>query len=265
MKKTRLKLTSFALLLALLLSSLVSVTTAADEYNYTYRDATPLIETEDSFKRTFGNSNVNEIMYDYYLSDTEIYDTYVMLAFTIRVGNKDYFAIAEGGIKSYTLPSGRILIEGPITGYTSINDITYRLSIGFAKIEGSDETMISVTMTGVDGDLIAFSFGQNILEGEVLDFILDKVQRSTSSDSFNIEIENDILASNGNPTDTCGIGDIIIPPLPYDPPTGGVDPDLNLGANGEYEYQSARFARWYNTSYNAFESNVYWGSLKTKL
>ncbi|MBQ7873340.1 MAG: hypothetical protein IJ360_05150 [Clostridia bacterium] len=223
-----------------------------------------VVITKDSFAEVFNASNVDNVSYDYYFEIFENDETRANcnLQIELSVKGKEYNILSNGIVSLYSLPNEIYLWEGPLRGVVFINDERYDTIIGFSQCVNTEETMISLTIQK-DTTMVALSFGNNILNGEILDFYNERLSHSTNNSSLGDSIINvDVVDETGNN----GISPCFIDPniseVIFDGGGGGT---LNLGENGEWVYQSSQYAQHSASSYNALRSRVYFDSSKNVL
>ena len=249
MKKHLSKITSLVLSLVIIFSGIFSIFVSADtteELSYTERN--PSIITPDSFYDKFGTDTIDRINYDYQIVMTsENSKSIVVFYFEIIVDDKEYYSAATGNIIAHQLPSGDILWEGALDGSMIVND-EYTVSIYFVQLSSTGQTMISATLDNGVSPYIVFSFGDNIMTGEVSEFYSNMVSNQSTIDSM---VMTDDFCDFGN-------SDIMVVNPGFsvieDPADGGGS--ANLGANGEYKLQFHSKIK-HSTAYNALETNVY--------
>ena len=220
-----------------------------------------VIITPDSFEQVFDVNSVDDVFYEYQLEVLQENDSKASVALEIilTISNQLYNISAEGTVNSYQLNNNDILWEGPIDSSLYINGERYIAIIGFTQLASSQESMISLTIQK-DSTLVAISFGDDLINGSVLDFFLENIENDNSSIT---NIDNNISNSQFNelnPEDTYSPN---APPSQFSPildPGGGGGSSLNLGENGEWVYQSSTSSTHDNSYYKALKSEVYFNS-----
>ena len=217
-----------------------------------------VIITPDSFEQVFGANSIDDVFYEYQLEVLQENDSKASVALEIilTINSQAYSISDEGIVNSYELNNNDILWEGPIDSSLYINGERYIAIIGFTQLASSQESMISLTIQK-DSTLVAISFGDDLINGSVLDFFLENIENDNSSIT---NIDNNISNSQFNelnPEDTYSPN---APPSQFSPimdPGGGGGSSLNLGENGEWVYQSSQTVKHANNVHNALKSGVY--------
>lgn len=261
MKKFSTKIIAALLSFVLMFTGVFALVISANEYNFKYTDISPTILTPDTFSELFSDVKIDKVSYDY---DVIMLDTipYVMLIFEVNTTLGSYIGVAEGIVDMYELPSGRSLLEGAIDGELTINNSTHDITVAFTKIVGEEDAMISVTLEEINYSTIAFSFGENLLTGEILDLFIQK-SKNFNNEDFMVENGDSLLIySNLNSQE------IISPNVIRDPSIGIFDPggsDPHLGENFQYRYQYKTSSKWESTDYRGVESGVYFDQSRNLL
>lgn len=128
--------------------------------------------TASGFERFFGTEEADRVSYGYELtptSDDNRADVSVVIK--VYVGGVCYNATAAGKVHAYTLPSGDTLWEGPIDGEIVIGESREKIIVGFTRIESSGESLLSLNVS--DRNCV-ISFGEDIIKGEVKDFLMEQ-------------------------------------------------------------------------------------------
>lgn len=241
---------SFILLVCLLMIYVLPVN--AETHPYSFDEA--IVVTEDSFSQLFKTDHIDQVTYDYQFDTLQENDfqAHVILEISLKINNVIYCIVTEGIVDSHQLNNGDILWEGPLDGEMLINGESYSVITGFNLLDSTQESMISLTLQS-NSTLVAISFGTNIVTESVLDFFMSQSNNKLSnSNTVTIETQFDNLSpENSYSTNVFGPGFSEI----THPGDGGGS--LNLGPNGEWEYQSIQTSKHGNTSYNAIKSRVY--------
>ena len=212
-----------------------------------------IIITPDSFFQIFNTDHIDAVSYEYEFKifEEDTAQAKVVLQTALTINNQTYDICTEGNINSYQLNDNDFLWEGPLEGSVVINGEAYSAIACFSLLDSTNESMVSITLQS--NDMIAVvSFGANILTESVLDFFT--LQANNNSN----DLENNALNTQLGPINLEAsysanvVGDDFAPIT--HPGTGGT---LNLGANGEWEYQSIEVKKHANTSYKALKSGVY--------
>ena len=223
-----------------------------------------LFRSPNSFYDTFGTDEIRTIEYDYEMLVLEDEISAIVSAYIkINVGNKTYTSFVYGDIYAYTLPSEDVFWEGALDGSMDIDNSRYNVIVAFAKLESSEEVMMGITIDNGNAPFVAISFGNNLINGEVKDFLLDRA--SVNNEEINAIgiIEND---SNffGNPPDASVM---VIDPNPsyMEDISDGMGTGSDIGENGEYKYQSLKNIKHEASNYTAYQSGVYFDKTKNLL
>ena len=140
------------------------------KYKNTDSDVHVLLPAE--FEKMFGVNSISFVSYNYEVKANEDGESAsVFVECEIKIGEDIYTATAEGEVDKIVLPSGAILWEGPIDGEMVSGDRTEKLTVGILHVDGSDEIEISATFSGTAH---GFVFGEDVIKGEVLDYIQGK-------------------------------------------------------------------------------------------
>lgn len=259
--KHKTQITAILLLVCILLTPALTSSASAHDYDHVYNDIT--IITPDSFEDVFGVTEVDRAAYSYQMVELNNSKAVVALEMELKVGHDYYTTIVSGTVNAYTLPSEDTLYEGPIDGNMTVGEDEYSVTVGFTKVKSTDDLMISITIQG-DSTMVVISFGENVIQGEVLDLFIEKNESSQHNyfSGSNI-IENVSSGEFGdNPGDIASpamIGDEFAPII-YPGGGGGgtaLPPYPDLGPNGEWDFQCVYFKKHYDESYNAIETRVY--------
>ena len=255
------KLLAIFILACIFLSPALTSSAAAHDYDYVYTDVN--IITPDSFEDIFSETEADRASFTYEMATLNSSRAVVAMEIELKVGSDYYTTIVSGDIPVYTLPSGDTLYEGPISGTMTVSEDEYRVTAGFTKLESTGGVLVSVTMQG-DSTMVAFSFGENLIQGEVLDFFMEKAgsgqQNNTAGSNVIGNLDSDEFGSN--PGDTAS--PMLIPgfsPITHPGEGGGgtaTAPYPNLGPDGEWKFQRVFFEPHNDESFNAIETRVYY-------
>ena len=251
--KHKTQITAILLLVCILLTPALTSSASAHDYDHVYNDIT--IITPDSFEDVFGVTEVDRAAYTYQMVELNNSKAVVALEMELKVGHDYYSTVVSGTVNTYTLPSGDTLYEGPIDGIMNIGEEEYRVTIGFTKLENTDDTMITTTIQG-DSTMIVMCFGDDVIQGEVLDWFTERSE-STQGITTNENTTEDVYAGEidahaGETLSPLMIGDGFAPIFnPGD--SGGSYPSFDGGA-----HQSRRTCYYDDPQYSAMQSNVYW-------
>ena len=107
--------------------------------------------------------------------------------------------------------------------------------------------------------MVVISFGDDVIQGEVLDLFAEKAESSQQnylgeSDIIENAIPSEFGDNQGDMVSPAMIGDGFAPII--HPGDGGGS--SNLGENGEYVFQSSKTTTFEETGRIAFQSRVYW-------
>lgn len=261
------KFISIFLLICIL--SGTAITASAAENQYTHTTSNISIITPDSFESAFSVKRISKVSYDYLIVSPEGASNVAVVALQmeLKIAGELYTVSVSGTVNGYELPSGDILWEGPISTTAEIADKDFTVTAGFTKLESSEDVLISVTLQNDAYDPIAFSFGKNIIKGEVLDLFKERASSSTESASTaSLEAGSTSASSEGNAS-TNGMSprtpskDLVFDNF-FD--QGGSEYP-NLGENGEYVFQSIQHVNHAKATYSAVETRVYWDKGKGHL
>lgn len=248
------KLLAIFILACIFLSPALTSSAAAHDYDYVYTDVN--IITPDSFEDIFSETEADRAAYTYEMVVLTTFKANIVIQLEIKVGNSYYSGLASGQIKSYELPSGDTLWEGPVKGEINVNDVSYSMVIGFSKLDSSNQSMLAITTKDNDNNLIAFSFGEDIIKGEVLELLNNRTIRQSSSNYTNsLEFDNlENLSDEASPMITIPGWGPGITPIPH---PGGNTAYENLGVNDEYVYQDCHVSFFENTIHQSQELRIY--------
>lgn len=243
---------SIVLFICMLLAFVLPV--SASSITNSISDAT--IITPDSFFQLFNTDNIDEASYEFEISEEDDKKASVILQTSLTINNQKYNILTEGQIDCYQLNNNDILWEGPLNGSIIINDKVYSVIAGFIRLDSTNESMVSITIQN-DTTIVVISLGTNILTGSVRDFFLEETQNCSSNNTNGIMENNTLnlqfdIINPDNSYSTNVVGDQFAPIA--HPGTGGT---LNLGENGEWEYQSIIVHKHGSSSYKAIKSGVY--------
>ena len=249
------QITALLLLVCIILTPVLTSSASAHAYDHVYTDIT--IVTPDSFEDVFGVTEVERAAYTYQMVELNNSKAVVALEMELKIGHDYYTTVVSGDIPAYTLPSEDILYEGPISGTMTVGEDEYRVTAGFAKLESTGDVLVSVTLQS-NSIIVAFSFGENLIEGEVLNFFMEKTGNGqpNNPNGLNTIGNLDSTEFGNNPGDTAST--MVMPgfsPIMHPGDTGGYTP---LGENGEYIFQNVDMARFTENGRVALESRVYW-------
>lgn len=227
------KITSIFILICLLFTPALTSSASAHDYDYVYTDVN--IITPDSFESVFSATEIDRVSYTYEIAIINASNAAVAIVMELKIGSNYYQITAGDIIPSYTLPSGDVLHEGPVDGSMTVGEDEYRVTIGFAKLESTSGVMMSITIQSDYSVIAISSFGDNIIQGEVLDFFMSKVNMNSinNTDTMLNELNNNQFSDN--PEDS-------ISPLLLDPGFQPIfrpgEPEFtDLGEHDEWVYQ----------------------------
>lgn len=253
------KFISIFLLICILSGSAITASAAENKYTHTTGDIS--IITPDSFESAFSVKRISKVSYDYLMVSPEGASNIAVVALQmeLKIAGELYTVSVSGTVNGYELPSGDILWEGPISTAAEIANKDFTVTAGFTKLESSEDVLISVTLQNDSYDPIAFSFGKNIIKGEVLDLFKERASSGAESASTtSLEAESTSASSEGAAS-TNGISprtpskDLVFDNF-FD--QGGSEYP-NLGENGEYVFQSIAKKTHSNSTRMALETRVY--------
>ena len=259
------QITAVLLLVCILLTPALASSASAHAYDHVYTDVTVI--TPDSLDDVFGETEVERAAYTYEMVELNNSRAIVALEMELKIGHDYYTTVVSGTVNAYTLPSGDTLYEGPIDGSMTVGEDEYRVTVGFTKVESTDDVMISATIQG-DSTMVVISFGDNVIQGEVLDLFIERTegeQQNYLSGSNMIENVSSGEFGNGEEGTVAPamIGDGFAPII--HPGDGTGSPYPNLGPNGEWEFQSIHIKKHDNDSYKAMETRVYFDTTSNNL
>lgn len=260
------RILSVLLACAILLTPALTSSASAHNYDHVYTDVNIL--TPDSFEELFSDIEVDRAAYSYDMIDINSSQAVVAMDIELKVGHDYYTTLVSGTVNAHTLPSGGKLYEGPLDGNMEIENNQYIVTIGFTKVDTTDNIMISATIQG-GTTIITISFGDNVMQGEVLDWFVQKTENVHQTDFSGANVIGNMISDDfgNNPGDTASpniIGDGFAPI--FNPGGGGVGGDdgtdllpyPNLGSNGEWKFQRVYYEKHIDESYNAIETRVYY-------
>ena len=137
-------ITAVLLLMCILLTPALASSASAHAYDHVYNDVTVI--TPDSLEDVFGETEVERAAYTYEMVELSNSRAVVALEMELKIGHDYYTTIVSGTVNAYSLPSGDTLYEGPINGSMTIGEEEYRVTVGFTKVESTDDVMISTTI-----------------------------------------------------------------------------------------------------------------------
>ena len=244
---------SVLLACAILLTPALTSSASAHDYDHVYTDVNIL--TPDSFEELFSDIEVDRAAYSYDMIDINSSQAVVAMDIELKVGHDYYNTVVSGTVKAYTLPSGCKLYEGPLDGRVSIGEQEYKMIAGFSKIESDDSGFVSITIQD-ESNIVALSFGENIIQGEVAEFLLT---RAGDANQVNSNSETNNLSSDGFVTNPGGAisTNSLEPPPGFFPITPSEPERPNIGEYGTYVYQGNAFHMW-NSNYPGSQSLIYW-------
>ena len=261
------KLIGIVLTLCILSALVVPVYATGNDYPYI--DTNPSIITPDSFEEMFSDEEIDRVSYDYEMIIPEEREkALIALQMEIKVGNNAYLSSAVGNVRSHVLPSGDVLWHGPIRGSITIGGEEFKVTAGFSKLESSGEVMISITMQS-GSEIIAFSFGNNIIRGEVLEFFAEKASASQQyGQQPGLSVDQDLSASainsQNNESSLLSFPDLTVNPGIFDGDGGGGGSE-NLNLSSTAAYVSTRYAEYESTEFIAMKTVVYWDGSKNQI
>lgn len=249
---------SFILLVCLLMIYVLPVN--AETHPYSFNEATVI--TESSFSQLFNTDHIDQVTYNYQFNILQEHasQAHVILEISLKINNCVYDILTEGTVDSYRLNNGDILWEGPLDSNVSINGELYSVIAGFNLLDSTQESMISLTIQN-NSTLVAISFGTNIITGSVLDFFMSQsINGQNNTNSTTVETHFDSFTPEDSySTNVFGPG---FSPITHPDDGGG---SLNLGPNGEWEYQSLLATNHGTSSYKALKSGVYFDDTRNIL
>lgn len=256
------QITAVFLLMCILFTPALASSASAHAYDHVYTDVTVI--TPDSLEDVFGETEVERAAYTYEMVELSNSRAVVALEMELKIGHDYYTTIVSGTVDAYILPSGDTLYEGPISRIMEIEGDKYKLNLGFVKVKSTGETMISIALQK-DLALIAFSFGDNVIKGEVQDFLMKNAMNPMNNND-NLHIPNNTVDNIENVESQANIGGhasamSLIPPPGF--------PVINPGADdsfyGDAVFQSLRYATFSNPNYISIRSRVYWNENNNQL
>jgi len=193
----------------------------------------------------------------------------IALQMEIKVGNNAYLSSAVGNVRSHVLPSGDVLWHGPISGSITIDDEEFKITAGFSKLESTGEVMIIITIQS-GYEMIAFSFGNDIIHGEVLEFFSEKVSASQQYDQQpGLSVDQDLsvsaINSQNNESSLLSFPDLTVTPGIFDGDGGGGGGYPSLGPNKEWKYKGIAYKTHTGTAYDAVETRIYYDETSSNL
>ena len=250
------KLLAIFILACIFLSPALTSSASAHDYDYVYTDVN--IITPDSFEDIFSETEADRASFTYEMTVITNSKANVMIDLELKVGSNYYSGLASGQVKSYDLPSGEILWEGPITGEISVGDEFYKITVGFTKLDSSNCSMLTITMKSNNDELVAFSFGDDIIKGEVLTLLNNRTVRQSNSTSTNSLDLNELESVNNEGISTMAIEPGFGPGFSeITHPGTGTGFYENLGVNDEYIYQDSHISYFENTVCPSQELRIY--------
>lgn len=242
---------------------------------YPFVDENPSILNEDVFKSAFSVEKVDKVLYNYTL--TPLGDgRSASVAFQMKfvIDGASYTTSVVGNVNGYALPESDTLWEGPIDGEMTIKGIEFRIIIGFMQRASTGEAQISVTLQNDTYDFMVVSFGDHILNGDVLDCINQRFGSSSHSDATaNVSgVQSGQLNVNDGGSASTNAFDSDKTVIMY-PGIGGIGGGGGGGGNVSYDivtdtdtwkYQS-RKTNYLGSSYTASQSSVYFEKSKNVL
>lgn len=261
------KFISIFLLICILSGSAITASAAENKYTHTTGDIS--IITPDSFESAFSVKRISKVSYDYLMVSPEGASNVAVVALQmeLKIAGELYTVSVSGTVNGYELPSGDILWEGPISTTAEIANKDFTVTAGFTKLESSEDVLISVTLQNDSYDPIAFSFGKNIIKGEVLDLFKERASSGAESASTASLEAGSTSASSEGAASTNGISprtpskDLVFDNF-FD--QGGSEYP-NLGENGEFIFQSREVRYFLSDATMAVESRVYKSESRNEL
>ena len=247
------QITAVFLLMCILFTPALASSASAHAYDHVYTDVTVI--TPGSLEDIFGETEVERAAYTYKMVELNSSRAAVALEMELKIGHDYYTTIVSGTVNAYALPSGDTFYEGPIDGSMMVDENEYEIIVGFSKLKSDGISFVSMTIQN-KLKVVAFSFGENMIKGEVADFFIKRSGNSQQG-NFNSEINSDLLSSEltndlydtVSPAAFDGPGIFPITPPIYEYP--------NIGKDGTYVHQSTDFHMW-DTTYSGSKSLVYW-------
>lgn len=263
-------ITAVLLLMCILLTPALASSASAHAYDHVYNDVTVI--TPDSLEDVFGETEVERAAYTYEMVELSNSRAVVALEMELKIGHDYYTTIVSGTVNAYALPSGDTLYEGPIDGSMTIGEEEYRVTVGFTKVESTDDVMISTTIQG-ETTMIVISFGDDVIQGEVLDLFSKKARNGQQnylgeSDIIENAIPSEFGDNQGDMVSPAMIGDGFAPIIHPGGGGGGgtaLPPYPDLGPNGEWKFQCVYFEKHNDESYKAIETRVYFDTTTNNL
>ena len=252
------QITALLLLVCIILTPVLTSSASAHTYDYVYTNASVL--TPDSFEDVFGGAELDRAAYTYEIIDFDNDIAFVAMELELKIGHDYYNARVSGAVNVYILPSGDKLYKGPINGNMMIEEDIYQITVGFVKLGSTDDASLSITLQR-NSDMIIVSFLDNIIQGEVLDFLMGNATNvSENVDDSEITINNfsDLQYVQPQEDTTSGASTMAITPPPGFPIINPGPEYENLGNNGKYVYQDSGIAFLGNSTMKGLETRVYW-------
>lgn len=211
----KMKRLSAMLLVIVVVFSMTTTAFASETANMSSgTDTSVELIASESFQSVFDSPNtarnaepepvIDSVSYNYSLTPQQNNPLLaeVVLAFTMLIDSKTYPVYATGLVDAYQISDGDTLWEGLLRGRVEINETTYKVLVGFAKLDSSADIQVSVTIQALDNtDAIApiiFMFGNNVINMEIYEELAEDTHKiSTRNLSGELELEPASATSAG--------------------------------------------------------------------
>ena len=141
---------------------------------FTPQEFAQLFSTDELATRS--SNRVDSISYSYRMTKKPENSLFADVEMHITL-NGQYPITVLGTVNGYLLSNNDILWEGPLDGTVTINNISYSVIVGFAKLESDNKIQASMTIQAVDPaseiGLIIFTFGDTVVTKEIYQEIKD--------------------------------------------------------------------------------------------
>ncbi len=161
---------------------------------FTPQEFAQLFSTDELATRS--SNRVDSISYSYRMTKKPENSLFADVEMHITL-NGQYPITVLGTVNGYLLSNNDILWEGPLDGTVTINNISYSVIVGFAKLESDNKIQASMTIQAVDPaseiGLIIFTFGDTVVTKETYQLIKNV---KVSSEEMAVETEEENILRN---------------------------------------------------------------------
>lgn len=140
----------------------------------------------------------SRINFDYVIDEINEYTSYLSMEGSIFITNNVYDFKVDGEVDIITI-GDKSLINGPITGFMTIDDVEVDLIVHFQKYKCSDDVLITMSLFDPEQNINAYlSFGENIMTDEFKNKIISSLIELENGDIVNNvdETKNTFIASS---------------------------------------------------------------------